>query len=196
MAYSNPEGELIDLIVEQLEDDEAVIEGLGAGTLSLRDLERWRERRWQSERRFMKETGRVIGRMRDEGFGQEMRHGQARAERSGSRNVPYRREPQPQPRRSSSNGRRFSLELEDLGLPCTMRLAGDYDDVLDAGVFHLRHSHRVHGSEESLRETVESAIVELQRTAQAPETRYRGFRSEERPSNEWENRTRGSGFDR
>ncbi len=200
MANSNPEQLLIDVIVDQIEDDEGLIDGLGSGTLSLRDVERWRERRWESERGFMRETGRLIGRMREEGFDHEMRSG-ARPAASRARAHPAEKRPSRRvtPAEQAERlvrplRRRFSLELADLGLPCSLYIEGDYDDVLELGAWHARHAHHLHGGADSVRETLESSIVEVQSTRLAPETRFHGRRPEEVVSNEWANRTRGSGL--
>lgn len=207
---TNPELKLIDLIVDQIDDDEDVVDGLGSGTLSLQELEAWRQRRWQAEKRFLQESGRLIEEMRAEGFGKQMRHSDVQrfgmsARKRRSTPEPKAARPVKEPAASktkakgSGNGGkvradRFTLELKDLGLPCSLRLGGTYDDVLDLGAFHARHVHHLRGTMDSVRDTVKSAIVEQQDTRLSVQERFSGRRTEEQVSDEAANQTRSSGL--
>lgn len=185
----NPELELIDRLASQIDEDERLVEGLGSGTLSLRDLEAWRQRRWEAERRFLQETGELIKEMRRQGFSKTMAHSEApRDGRRGGRKAklagarrgkPFAADGAPEKRE-----RRFVLELYDLGLPCTLTVSGSYESVLDAGVWHARHIHHLRGSVASLREAVKSAMRE----------EAVGIRPPAAVSDEAANMTRGSGF--
>jgi hypothetical protein len=204
---NNPEERLIGLLADQIQDDEKVLDGLGSGTLSLEELEAWRDRRWGIERDFLKQTIRLIEEMRKEGFGRMMRHSDmqrfgmsARRRRSAAdfkTARPVKGKPAP---KAKGNGKvrpdRFSLELKDLGLPCSLRVTGTYDDVLDAGAWHARHVHNLRGAMDSVRDTVKSAIVEEQTTPLSLAERYPGRRSEEQVSDEAANQTRSSGLGR
>jgi hypothetical protein len=195
---NNPEQELIDLIVGQIEDDERILEGLGGGTLSLEDVEAWRSRRWQAEKRFMSESGRWIGAMREKGFGRMMSRsktqtfGQSsrRSSRAPQRRSARRKRPAEAATRPTH---RFVLDLADLGLPCSLTVTGAYDDVLDAGTWHARHIHHLKGSPSSVRDTVKSAIVEERVSPVSAEERSGGLRGEEQVSDEARNQTR-SGY--
>lgn len=196
----NPELLLIDEIASQIEDDERVIEGLGTGILSLGDLERWRQSRWEAEKRFLHETGRLIEEMRRQGFGHMMsssrpgpdlrrpqRAGTLPALRPRRRRRPFEsRAPEPTARRGPRQ-RRFTLELAELGLPCSLRLSGGYDEVLDAGAWHARRSHRVEGGMESLRDSLAHAIVE---DMNGPDRRFGRGSEQELVSDEAANQTR------
>lgn len=208
---NNPEQTLIDLIADQIQDDEKVLDGLGSGTLSLEELEEWRDRRWQAERVFLKETIRVIEQMRAEGFGRTMRHSDVQkfgmARRKGAKRAPARAlkgfaaRPERPVTKSKAPARgpakvpddRFTLALKDLGLPCNLRVAGTYDDVLDAGAWHARHVHNLRGTIDEVRDTVKTAIVEQQVTPYSLAERFPGRRSEEQVSDEAANQTRSSG---
>ena len=165
----NPEQRLIEVLADQIADDERIIEGMGTGLLSLEDLERWRQLRWESEKRFLHETGELIAAMRKEGFGGSMRHAD-----SESRPAPrapklstkrrYRQPVQEDRKAEPAQETRYVLELADLGLPCSFRMQGSFEDVMDAGVWHARHVHKVRGTLSSLRGVIKSAMCEVPQT--------------------------------
>lgn len=199
-AATDPERLLIDLLAEQIEDDEWIIEGLGAGTLSLGDLERWRSRRWEAEKRFLHESGRLIESMCRQGFGTVMsttsvrralRLRRQRAGRSRARRPIFAT---PSPAASFGQKQRFSLELGDLGLPCSLRVVGNYDEVLDAGVWHARHAHGMRDGKADLRDSIKSAIIEQRSTNLCTEELFRGERTEAQVSSEAFNQTLDSGL--
>lgn len=193
----NPENELIELIAAQIEDDARILEALGSGSMSVGDLERWRQNRWGDEKRFLHETGRLIGAMRAQGFDGQMRSGHDRKLERRPSPVGGKRKRAPQaaeaPLVSTDGERRFAVSLADLGLPCTLRVEGTYDEVFDSAVRHARRDHHLHGSEDSIREAVRGALVEVQREREAPEQRL-GRRPESLASDEAANMTRGSGL--
>lgn len=194
----NPENELISLIAAQIQDDNEILDGLATGRLSVGDLERWRQERWGAEKNFLHETGRLIGEMRAQGFEEQMKTSDARRDsRLARKSSPVGGKRKGAPRAAaapppSANGqRRFAVSLADLGLPCTLRVEGTYDEVFDSAVRHARRDHHLHGSEESIREAVRGALVEVQLEREAPEERL-GRRSESMVSDEAANMTRGS----
>lgn len=81
----NPEDRLIGLLAAQVEEDEKLIDALGAGVLELEDVERWLERRRDGERRFLDEASGLIGRMRAEGFSRQMNRTRVRHARAYDR---------------------------------------------------------------------------------------------------------------
>ena len=196
---NNPEQELIDLIASEIEEDEKILDGLGGGTLSLEDLERWRAKRWESDRRFMVASRRHIADMHAKGFGRMMsgsrRQTFGQSYRRTAR-VPARRaspRKKTPPARAASAPHHFSLAMSDLGLPCSMRIIGAYEEVLEIGSWHARRVHHLKGSPSSVRDTVKSAIVEEQVSPVSAEERTHGLRGEEQVSDEARNQTR-SGF--
>lgn len=78
MSQDNPEERLIDLVAGQIEDDERLIDGLGAGVLSLEDVERWQADRRRREPEFTAECQALIAQMRAQGFQRLMRRGGVR----------------------------------------------------------------------------------------------------------------------
>jgi hypothetical protein len=68
----NPEDGLIDVLAAQIQDDEKLIDALGAGLLAVEDLEAWFERRKRSEVRFFQICGPLIEKMRVQGFERAM----------------------------------------------------------------------------------------------------------------------------
>ncbi len=205
---NNPEQKLIDLLADQIQDDERVLDGLGSGTLSLEELQEWRQRRWYMERRFLQESSHLLDQMQSEGFGKTMRHsdmqrfGMARPKRKGNGKTALAAAAKAKKgaktaassKSAEPTAARFSLDLADLGLPCALHVAGTYDDVLDAGIYHARHVHHLRGSADSVMDTVKSAIVEHQTTELSTAERYPGKRSEEQVSDEAANQTRSSGL--
>lgn len=189
----NPENLLIDLLAEEIEKDESILEALGAGTVSLEDMEHWYERRQQILRGFLEEAGRLIGEMRAQGFERSMRRsGKSRAasRREGGGKLSFERPTGKKAQKPAPPQQRFYLDLREMKVGCTMKLSGDYDDLLDAGTWHLRHAHKVHGSEASVRELVESAISEVPLSRLSLEERTGGLRPEAAVSDESANRAR------
>jgi predicted small metal-binding protein len=200
-APANPEMLLIDLLADQIQDDEWILEGLGGGTLSLGDVERWRQRRFDAEKRFLHESGALIEGMRRQGFASEMRTASSRKaiqprrrRAAGTRARRPVAAVAPAPSRPPETPRVFSLALADLGLPCSLSVSGSYDEVLDAGVWHARHAHGMRDGKADLRDAIKSALVEQQAASLSAEERYGSVRSEAHVSNEAANQTRGSGF--
>ena len=195
----NPENLLIDLLAEEIERDESILEALGAGTVSLEDMEHWLERRRQIVQGFIAEAGSLISEMRTQGFERSMRRsGKSRAasRREGGGPLRFERPTGKRAQKPAPPPQRFYLDLRDLKAGCRMRLSGDYDDLLDAGTWHLRHAHKLHGSEASVRELVESAISEVPLSRLSLEERTGGLRPEAAVSDESANRSRpapGSG---
>jgi hypothetical protein len=192
----NPENLLIDLLAEEIERDESILEALGAGTVSLEDMEHWYERRGQVARGFLEEAGRLVAEMRAQGFERSMRRsGKSRAapRREGGGPLRFERPAGKRAAKPAPPPQRFYLDLRDLKAGCRMRLSGDYEELLDAGTWHMRRAHKLHGSEASVRELVESAISEVPLSRLSLEERTRGLRPEEAVSDESANRTRPAG---
>lgn len=191
---ANPESLLIDLLADEVERDEQLIEALGGGTIDLKDVENWHDQREQYQRAFIARAKSLIAEMREDEFERNMRRTGDRtaSPRHGGGPLKFDRgapgearaeKPPPPPQR-------FYLDLRDLGVGCSMRLSGSYDDILDAGSWHLRHAHKVHGDEASVRELVESAVSEVPTTRLSLEERTHGLRPEEDVSDESANRSR------
>lgn len=203
MSNINPELALIDTIAEQVQDDERILEGLAAGTLSLEEVEAWHQRRWRAEKDFMKRCGELVADMRRRGLGGQMSRGTAvgpgstikeggRPLRGSERRhgASAAHEPPPAGR---DGGARFSLDLSRLGLPCSLTVGGTYDEVLDAAIWHARHCHGMRDAKGDLVAVLRKAIVEEPAHRLAPEERL-GRRGEELVSDEAVNQTRSKMF--
>ncbi len=74
----NPEDRLIEVLAAQIEDDEKLIDALGAGVLAVEDVERWFDRRKVSEQRFLETCGPLIEAMKRQGFDRSMNRNRVR----------------------------------------------------------------------------------------------------------------------
>ncbi len=55
---------------------------------------------------------------------------------------------------------RYSLSGERINPACSLKISGDYEEVLDEAIAHARRVHHASGDDAELREAVRASIVQ------------------------------------